>query len=133
MVGAGVELGADLMGAKLVEDRARVIEERSFIADRKDSDLLRVEPEREVARVMFDEKADETFVGAERRAMDAEGDFLSVIAVLVTKIEAARLGEIDLVGGDCELAADHAPDLDVDLRSVEGGFVRHFDVVDAGT
>ena len=29
-----------------------------------------------------------------------------------------------------ELAADGAPDLDVDLRAVEGGFVRHFDVVD---
>ena len=40
-------------------------------------------------------------------------------------------GEIDLVGGDGEFAADGAPDLDVDLRAVEGGFVRHFDVVDA--
>ena len=40
-------------------------------------------------------------------------------------------GEVDLVGGDGEFAADGAPDLDVDLRAVEGGFVGHFDVVDA--
>ena len=40
-------------------------------------------------------------------------------------------GEIDLVGRDGELAADRAPDLHVDLRAVERGFVRHFDVIDA--
>src|SRR5437763_4663481 len=82
---------------------------------------------------MFDEEADEALVGVERGAVNTERDFLGVVAVLVTKIEPARLGEIDLVGGDGELTADHAPDLDVDLWSVEGGFVRHFDEVDAGT
>src|SRR4051794_10265868 len=103
------------MGTKLVEDRAGVIEKRRFIADGKDADLLRVEPKREVAGVMFDQKPDESFVGAERGAVNAEGNFLGVIAVLVTKIEPARLREIDLVRGDGEFAANNAPDLDVDF------------------
>ena len=81
---------------------------------------------------MLDQEADETLVRAERRAVDAERGLLGVVAVFVNEAEARGYGEIDLVGGDGEFAADRAPDLDVDLRAVEGGFVRHFDVVDAG-
>ena len=81
---------------------------------------------------MLDEKADETLVRAERRAMDAERGLVGVVAVLVDQTETRGHGEVDLVGGDGEFAADGAPDLHVDLRSVERGFVRHFDVVDAG-
>ena len=81
---------------------------------------------------MLDQEADETFVRAERRAVNAERSLLGVVAVFVDEAEALRHGEIDLVGGDGEFAADRAPDLDVDLRAVKGGFVRHFDVVDAG-
>src|SRR5256714_1927116 len=121
-----------LMGAELSENGAGIIEERRLVADGQDADLLGRKPEREIASVMFDEKADETFVGAERRAMDAERDLLGVIAVFVAKIEPARLGEIDLVGGDGELAADRAPGLHVDLRSVKRSFVRHFDEINSG-
>ena len=63
---------------------------------------------------------------AERRAMDADRDLVNVVAILVAKIKIARLREIDLVGRDGKLAADHAPDLDVDLWSVKRCFVRHF-------
>ena len=82
---------------------------------------------------MFDEKADETLVRAERRAMNAERRLVDVVAVAINEIEPARLCEIDLVGRDGEFAADHAPDLHVDLRSVERRFVRHFHVIDSGT
>src|SRR5438874_9330052 len=81
---------------------------------------------------MLDQKSDETFVRAERRAMNAKWRLLGVVAIFVNEIEPARLREIDLVGRDGKLAADRAPGLDVDLRSVKGGFVRHFDVIDPG-
>ena len=60
------------------------------------------------------------------------GVFFGVVLVFVNEIEAARLREIDLVGRDGKLAADRAPGLHVDLRSVERGFVRHFDKIDPG-
>ena len=59
------------------------------------------------------------------------GDLFGVVAVPIDEAEALRHGEVHLVGGNGELAADGAPDLDVDLRSVERRFVRHLDVVDA--
>src|SRR3954468_18270052 len=60
MIGARVEFSADLMGPELVEDGAGIIEKRRFVADGKNTDLLRVEPEREIAGVMFDQETDET-------------------------------------------------------------------------
>ena len=81
---------------------------------------------------MLDQKSDETFVRAQRRAMDADRNLVGVVAVLVAKIKIARLREIDLVGRDGKFASDHAPRLHVDLRSVKGRFVRHFDIVDPG-
>ena len=60
------------------------------------------------------------------------GIFSVLSRVFVAKIEIPRLGEIDLVGCDGKLAADHAPDLHVDLRAVKRGFIRHFDIIDSG-
>src|SRR5437016_2587372 len=81
---------------------------------------------------MLDQKSDEPFVCAERRAMNADRDLLGVVAVFIPKIKIARLGEIDLVCCDGKLASDHAPDLDVDLWSVKRRFVGHFYVIDLG-
>src|SRR5438132_5578015 len=81
---------------------------------------------------MLDQKSDKTLVRSERCAMNAKRNLIDVVAVLVAKIKIARLREIDLVGRDGKLASDHAPRLHIDLRPVEGRFVRHFDIVDAG-
>src|SRR5215472_2450590 len=81
---------------------------------------------------MLNQESDETFVRAKRRAMNTDRNLLEVIAVFVPKIETARLREIDLVGGDGKLAADHTPRLHVDLRTIKGRFVRHFDVINPG-
>src|SRR2546422_4353737 len=78
---------------------------------------------------MLDQESDEPFMRSERCAMNADRDLVDVIAVLVAKIKIARLGEIDLVGRDGKLAADHAPRLHVDLWSVKRRFVWHFDVI----
>ena len=67
------------------------------------------EPKREIAGVMLDQKSDETFMRAKRRAMNADRDLFGVVAVFVAKIKIARLRKIDLVGRDGELASDHAP------------------------
>ena len=69
---------------------AGVFDQRRFVADRQDAHLLGREPEREIAGVMLDQEADETFVRAERRAVDAERRFLGVVAVLVDEAEASR-------------------------------------------
>ena len=90
------------------------------------------EPKREIAGVMLDQKSDETFVRAKRRAMNADRNLIGIIAVLIAKIETARLRKIDLVRRERELASDHAPDLHVDFRSVKRGLVRHFDIINAG-
>src|SRR5437660_11447432 len=81
---------------------------------------------------MLDKESDETLVRAERGAMDAERNFVDVIAIFVAQVEPARLREIDLVGRDGKLAADRAPGLHVNLRSVKRGFVRYFDIIDPG-
>ena len=64
--------------------------------------------------------------------MDADRNLIDIIAVFIPKIKIARLSKINLVGRDGKLAADHAPDLDVDLWSVKRCFVRHFYVIDLG-
>ena len=120
------------MRAELGLNGTGVFEQGRFLADRQNADLFGREPEREVAGVMLDQEADETFVRAERRAMNAERRLFGVVLVFVNEIEAARLREIDLVGRDGELAADRAPGLHVDLRSVERGFVRDLDKIDPG-
>src|SRR5438874_10897875 len=81
---------------------------------------------------MLDQKSDETFVRAERRAMNAKWRLLGVVAIFVNEIEPARLREVVLVGRDGKLAADRAPGLHVDLRAVERGFVWHLDDIDSG-
>ena len=57
-----------------------IVDEPVLVADGQHAHLLRREPEREVAGVMFDQKADEPLVRAERRAMDAERRLLRVVA-----------------------------------------------------
>src|SRR5436309_325127 len=81
---------------------------------------------------MFDQEADETLVRAERCAMNAERNLLGVVAILVAKIEPARLREIDLIGRDGKLAPNRAPGLDVDFRAVKRRFVWYLNKVDPG-
>ena len=54
LIGALVDLGADLMRAQLVQDRHRIINELCVVADCEDADLLGRQPQRKIARVMFD-------------------------------------------------------------------------------
>src|SRR5204862_3920367 len=109
------------------------IEHFRVIADWQDAHLFGCEPEREIACVMLDQKSDETFMRAERRAMNAQRDLVDVVAVFIPKIKIARLSKINLVGRDGKFASDHAPCLHVDLRPVKRSFVRYFDIIDAGT
>ena len=81
---------------------------------------------------MLDQKSDKTFMRAEWGAMNTKRRLLFVVAVLVNEAQPARLGEIDLVGGDSKLTSDHAPDLHVNFRPVEGCFVSDFNVIDPG-
>src|SRR5881398_2845138 len=64
--------------------------------------------------------------------MDADWNFLDVVAVFIAKIKIARLRKIDLVRRDGKLASNHAPRLHVDFRTVKRRFVRYIDIVDSG-
>ena len=88
------------MSAQFVQNRSRVIEQLRFVTDGENAHLFRRQPEREIAGVMLDQKSDETFVRAKWRPMNADWNFLGVVAVLVTKIKISRLREIDLIGRD---------------------------------
>src|SRR6266404_48779 len=132
LVGAVIAFGADHVGAELGDDAFRITHKRLIVADREDADLFGREPEREVAGVMLDQEADETFVRAERRTMNAKWSLFGVVAVFVNEIETSRLREIDLIGRDRKLAPDRAPGLHVDLRAVKRRFVSYFDKVDPG-
>src|SRR6516225_6416936 len=81
---------------------------------------------------MFDQKSDETFMRAKRRPMNADRNLVGVVAVLVNEMQPARLREINLVGGERELASDHAPDLHIDLGPIKRGFISHLNVIDSG-
>ena len=131
LVRGGVELGAHPNTAELIKNSAGELDERFFIADRQDSHLFRSQPERKVAGIMFNQKTDESLVRAQRRAMNAERRRLGIVARPIHQPEPFRHGEVDLVGGNGELAPDRAPHLHIDLRSVEGGFIGHLDIIDA--
>ena len=118
------------MGAQFVHDALGIVHQRLLIAQREDADLFGRKPEREIAGVMLDQKADEPFVRPQRRAMDAQRCLVRIVLVPIDQAEAFGHGEVHLVGRQCEFAADDAPDLHVDLRAVKRGFVRHFHVVD---
>src|SRR5260370_14988388 len=62
---------------------------------------------------MFDQKSDEPFVRAERRAMNADRRLLGVVLVFVNEIEPARLREIDLVRSE-----EHTSELQSHLNLV---------------
>src|SRR5690349_18501030 len=72
-------------------------------------------------------------MGAERRAVNADWNFINVVAVLVTKIKISRLREIDLVRRERELAPDDTPHLHVNFGAVKRRFVWNFYVIDSRT
>src|SRR5437016_4915388 len=82
---------------------------------------------------MLDQKSNETFMRAQRCAMNADRNLLGIIAVLVAEVEPARLREVDLVGGERKFASDHTPNLHVDLWSIKRGFIRHLNIINFGT
>ncbi len=131
-IGGGIDLAAHAVGTEFGLEDFGGADQFGIIADGEDAHLFWGKPEREVAAVMFDQESDEALVRAEGGTMDAEGSFLGVVAVFVNEPEAFWDGEVDLIGGDGELASDGAPELDVDLGAVERGFVGDLDVVDAG-
>ena len=118
--------------AEFGHDGLGVVDQRLVVVERDDAHLIRREPEREVAGVMLDEEADEPLVRAERRAMDAQRRLVRVVLVAVGEAELGGHGEVHLVRGDGEFAADGAPHLHVNLRPVERRLVGDLHVVDAG-
>ena len=78
---------------------------------------------------MLDEEPDEPLVRSQRRAMDAQGSLLGIVAVLIGEPEALWDGKVHLVGRQGEFPADDAPDLHVDFRAVKGRLIRHLNIV----
>ena len=72
LVGREIGLDADEIRPQLLDDPLRVIHQRLLLPDGEDADLLRSQPEREIARVMLDQEADEPLVGPQRSPVDAQ-------------------------------------------------------------
>ena len=90
--------------------------------------LLRGEPHRELAGVMLDQETDHALVRAQGCPVDAQRGLFLALLVDEGQVKAFGDGKVHLVGGQGELAPDGAPDLDIDLGAVEGGFVGHFHI-----
>ena len=94
--GAEIGIHAHHVRAQFVHDGLGVINQRRVVIKRDDAHLVGREPEREVARVMLDEKTDEPLVRAERRAMDAAGRRALFIR---SALQAARSGRVICAAG----------------------------------
>src|SRR5437867_59600 len=112
-----VEMHAEAFGAEPRGDIARVRERG--LAHRDDRDLLPREPEREVARVMLDETADEALEAPEEHTVDHHRSLALTLVVHVRHVEALGQVEVDLHRRALPLASDRVVDLDVDLGRVE--------------
>ena len=119
------------MTAEFINDGLSVRNQNWVVIECDDTNLLGSKPEWEVPGVVLDEKSDEPFVRAEWSAVDAQRRLFSVVAVAVVQAEFGGNGKINLVRCDGELAPDCAPDLDIDLRPIESGFIWHFHKIDA--
>src|SRR4051812_40346361 len=95
--------------------------------DWDDGDLYRREPSRECATVVLDQESNKSFVGTEWCAVDAERSLLLAITISIGEAEPCRDCKVYLVGRERELSSDRAPDLDVDLGTVECCLVGYFD------
>src|ERR1035437_5950382 len=113
--------GADSGGVELPLDVARVC--RLAVRDGQHNRLNGRQPHRERAGVVLDQDAEEALDGAVQGAVHHQR--LVGLAILgdVLQAEPAGQGEIELHGGKLPLAADGVHQLDVDLGTVEGGFI----------
>ncbi len=71
--GAEIRIHPHHVRAQFGHDGLGVGDQRFIVVERDDAHLVRRKPEREVARVMLDEEADETLMRAERRRFQPRG------------------------------------------------------------
>ena len=118
-----VDLGAQAGGSQRRGDFAgvRVL----IVGDRQDGGLHRCQPQRERPGVVLDQDAEEALHGAPQGAVDHHGLVGAPVRPDVLQPEAPRQIEVELHGGQLPRPADRVHELDIDLRSVEGRFVRH--------
>ena len=90
------------------------------VGDRQHDGLRRRQPERELARVVLDQDADEALERAQHRAVDHHRPVLVVVGAGVGEVEALRQVEVELERAALPGAADGVGQVHVDLRAVEG-------------
>ena len=83
LVSAEIGLRSHHLGAQLADELFGILHQVLVIANGQHPHLLRRQPEREVARIMLDQEADEPLMGPQRRPMNAKRSLLGVIAILV--------------------------------------------------
>ena len=84
------------------------------------------EPKRERSGVVFDEKSNHSFVGAEGGSVDTDGGFFLAVFADVGEIEFFGNREVELVCGEGEFPSDDGPYLDVYFGTVKSAFVFCF-------
>lgn len=91
-------------------------------ADRKDADLFRREPEREITGDILDKHAEESFYGSHDGGMDHDDALVFALFIDAEKIEPFRHAHIELDGRNLPLTPESVPGHEVELRSIESRF-----------
>jgi hypothetical protein len=84
--------------------------------------LNRRKPNRESTGIMLDQYAHEAFHRAEQRPVDHVWPVFLAVLADVSQVEALRQVEIKLDRAQLPFAPERIPELEVDLRPVEGRF-----------
>ena len=101
------------------------------VGDRQDRRLHRREPQRERARVVLDEHAEEPLDRTEQRAVDHDRAVPLVVGADVVEVEALRHLEVELDRRHLPGPADRVARLHRDLRAVERAAARVHHEVEA--
>ena len=98
------------------------------VGDREHDRLHGRDPEREVARRVLDQDAEEPLERAEDRAVQDDRPVRLAVLADVREVEALGLREVALDRAELPGAADRVLDVEVDLRAVEGAVAGRHDV-----
>src|SRR5690606_2900152 len=103
--------------------RNRLCISHKLIADGKQLHLHGRQPCRESAGIVLEQESDETLMCAQGRSVNDEGSIGLVVLGNKFKVESSALCKVNLVGCKRELSADRAPNLHVDLGTIECSFI----------
>src|SRR6266851_9231995 len=122
LVVAGVGLDPEPQAGAFAHDLLGI--GRRLGRNRRNHRLHRRQPQRETARIMLDQDADEALHRPQDRAVQHHRDMTRAILADIARAEPPRHCEIDLKGAALPLAAERVAQVKFELRPIEGTLAR---------